>query len=256
MGRFDQVLRRVDRELEVREPERSRILLELAGDLEDLYREYRGAGCADREARLRAETWLAPDPASVGRLRDLHTPLLGRLLSPLSDIGRSRLETGALSLLTLVSIAGGLGALWVSPLVWPPGPAMVAILALGGLGTALAGRHALDVLLSSKRGVRVPEWIPGLPALSAASALTGAVGASLELRAALLSSSSSAATAGFPWERVGTAAGTATLGLVVALALALGWFWLVVRVRVVRNARADLREVGAFTTTEDTGRSR
>lgn len=247
MERFSHVLRRVDRELEVREPERSRILLELAGDLEDLYREYRKSGYPDREARRRAETWLAPDPGSVARLQYLHTPTLGRLLSSLSEIVRSRVETGALVLLTLVSIAGGLGALWASPLAWPPGPAMAVILAIGGLGTAVAGRHALDVFLSPERGIQVPEWIPGLPTLSAAAALTGALGASIHLRAAFLTSSPEATLAGPAWEIIGTAAGTAALGIVVALGLALGWFWLVVRVRVVRSARADLREVGTFT---------
>lgn len=251
MERFDRVLRRVDLELEVREPERSRILLELAGDLSDLYREYREMGCSDGEARRRAEAWLAPDRSSVDRLRRLHTPLLGRALATLSEIGRSRIESAALAFLALASIAV---AVWTirGTSIWPPDPWVVAVLVIGGVGLAIAGRRALDLFLSPDGGLRVSKRMPGLLVLSAASALAGALGASLHLHAALASASSGAA----PWQAIGRASATATLGLVVALALAIAWFWLVVRVRIVRGARADLHELVPFTFSPETGRSR
>ena len=251
MERFARVLRRVDRELEVREPERSRILLELAGDLEDLYREYREMGCPDDEARRRAEDWLAPDRSSVDRLRRLHTPILGRSLATLSEIGRSRVESGALALLVLASIAGALWTIRGSP-IWPPGLWVTLVLAIGGVGLAIAGRRALDVLLSPDGGLRVSTRMSGLLALSAASALTGALGGSLHLQTALVPAPPGAA----PWPAIGKASATATLGLAVALALGVAWFWLVVRVRIVRRARADLRELVPFTFSPETGRSR
>lgn len=56
------------------------------------------------------------------------------------------------------------------------------------------------------------------------------------------------------WGAVGTAAGTATLGVVAALVLALAWFWLAIRVRVVRSVRAELREIAPSFERETDGR--
>lgn len=253
MARFGQVLQRVDRGLEVREPERSRILLELAADLDDLYRAYRERGCSDEEARRRAEAWLAPDPGVLAVLRRQHTPLADRLLSPLSDVARSRLESAALTVLALASVAAGLGMLRTMPFGWPPGPAALVVLLLGGLGAAVAGRRALDVFVSPDRGFRVPAWMPGLLTLAAGSAAAGALGACLQLYAALGPAAPATPTEAYLWRAVGTASGTAALGIVVALALAVAWFWLVARARVARGARADLREVTAITDDQQGG---
>lgn len=242
MERFGRVLRRADAELEVREPDRSRILLELAADLEDLYRAYRERGHSEEEARRRAESWLAPEAGDLAALRRLHTPLVGRLLSPLSDVARSRLESTALTVLAVVAGVAGLGTLRATAFAWPPAPAAIVVLVLGALGAAVAARRGLDLFLSPDRGLQVPGWIPGLLTLAAASVVVGALGACLQLHAALGPSATAAPSAAYLWRVVGTAAGTAALGIVVALALGVAWLWLVARARVVRAARDDLRE--------------
>lgn len=246
MERFGRVLRRVDRRLGVREPERSRILLELAGDLEDLYTAYLARGYGEEEARRRAEAWLAPDDGSLDGLRRLHAPTAAAFLSALSDVARSRLETAALTVLALAGVAAGLGLLWSTPLLGPPGPAAVAVLALGGLGLGVAGRRALRLFVSPHGGRAAEGSLRALPSLAAASVVVGVLGACLELGGALGAVGEGAPSAGgtaggmVPWQAVGTAAGTAALGLVVAMVLALGWFWLVARLRSIRRARADL----------------
>lgn len=245
MERFAPVLRRVDRELEVRDPERSRILLELAGDLEELYRAYRSRGCSEEEARRRAEAWLAPDEASLGGLRRLHTPLAGRLLDSLSDVARSRLETAAFTVLALGAVAAGLWGLRDTGVLWPPRPAAAAVLAVGGAGLALAARRAVRLFLSA--GPASGTTAPGtLPVLAAGSIVAGALGASLELASGLVSVAAGGAATGTTrilWDAVGTAAGTAALGVIVAMVLGLAWFWLAARLRLVRSARAELREI-------------
>lgn len=276
MERFAPVLRRVDRELEVRDPERSRILLELAGDLEELYRAYRGRGCSEEEARRRAEAWLAPDEASLGGLRRLHTPLAGRLLDSLSDVARSRLETAAFTVLALGAVAAGLGGLRDTVFLWPPRPAAAAVLAIGGVGLALAARRAVRLLVSSDALASGATDLRSLPVLGGGSIVAGALGAGLELASALDAAAAAtagagagtsgsvpaaaAAAGGALWEAVGTAAGTAVLGVVVALVLGLAWFWLAARVRLVRGARAELREIAPYLENEtepsSDGRSR
>lgn len=244
MRRFSRALRRVDRRLEVREPERSRILLELAGDLEDLYRAYREQGSGEEEARRRAEAWLVPDDGSLEGLRRLHQPRLAGLASSLSEVARNRLEATALTVLALAAAAGGLAGLGTTPLLGPPGPAAVAVLVLGSLGIVLAARRAAWLLLSRDGGPPAPESLPGLVASAAGSAGVGALGGCLELERGLASAGAGgedpANLVTVPWEAVGAAAGTAALGLVVTLCLALAWFWLVARVRTIRRARSEL----------------
>lgn len=172
MARFGQVLQRVDRRLEVREPERSRILLEVAADLEALYRAYRERGAPEEEARRRAEAWLAPDGASRAELRRLHMPMSARLLSLLSGVARGRLEAALLTILSLGAVAGGLAMLRATPGLWPPGPAAVPVL---------------------------------------------------------------------------------VLGLIVALVLGLGGFWLVLRLRLVREVRAELEAVASLSSSDSQG---
>ncbi len=262
MERFGRVLRRVDRELEVREPERSRILLELSGDLEELFRAYRRRGCSEEEARRRAEAWLAPDGASREGLRRLHTPLAGRLLRSLSEVGRSRLETAAFTVLALGSVAAGLWGLRGTVLLWPPGPAVAAVLAIGGTGLAVAARRATRLFLAADGAPPREAHLLSLPVLAAASFVVGALGACFEVGSSLAAAAAAPTTAapsgapelasaavegvgaGAPealWGALASAAGTAGLGLVVALALTLAWFWLAVRARLVRDARAELR---------------
>lgn len=244
MERFSRALREVDRELEVREPERSRILLELAVDLEEMFREYRSRGVPEEEALRRAEAWLVPDAASAAALRRLHSPLAGRLLSSLSEVARSRVESAALVLLSAAAVAGGLWMAASAPGLWPPGPAAVAVLALAGAGAAVAGRHALDLFLGGAGDRGMSGRLPGLLALSGGAAVTGLLGGAVHLHRTLGSPPAGAGAASGPlFEGIGAAAGTATLGLAVGLALALAWFWLVARATLVRGTREELEGV-------------
>jgi len=251
MDRFGRVLRRVDRRLEVREPERSRILQELAVDLADLYRAYRDRGCSEEEARRRAEEWLLPDEDSLDSLRRLNRPLLERVLGPLSEVGRSRRETAVLTVLSLGAVAAGLAALGTSSLLRLSDPTVGAVGVLGALGLGLAARRALDLVVGPARRRRAVLPTVGLPALSAAAVLIGALGGCLELAHGL--TSAGAGASGRIWEAVGSAVGAGVLGLIVALLLELGWFWLEVRVWAIRRARAELRDVVRSIEHESTG---
>lgn len=271
MESFGRVLRRVDRELEVPEPERSRLLLELAGDLEELYRAYRRRGCSEDEARRRAEDWMAPDGGSIDELRRLHTPLAGRLLDALSDVARSRLETAVFTVLALGVVAAGLGGLRGTSILWPPGPVVTVLLGLGGLGLGIAALRAYRLVVvpdgavsSAADGRPLPSERASAPstllAVAAGAILVGALGAFVELEAAfaeasaLAASTTAAEAAGSAaaasasahralWSAASGAAGTVAVALLVALTLALAWFWLEVRVRRARLARAELLEV-------------
>lgn len=240
MGRFDRVLRRAERRLEAPEPERSRILTEMALDLEDLYRSYRDRGLGEAEARRRAETWLAPSPAALESLQTVHRPAFDRFLDRLGGTTRGRVELGLVALVSLLAVGGGVlsvlrsGALPASS----PGLWIVAALGVGGLAVGLSQGFALFV-----RGERPgPGWrrrIRRVLAASAAAALAGLLAGVVRLTVTL--APPEAEISSTLWAQVATASGVAAVGLSASLLLALLWLVLRARAAVVVRARRELR---------------
>lgn len=255
MTRFSRVLRRVESRLRAPEPERSRILMELAADLEDLYRTYRERGLDESEARSKAEEWLAPSTSALDSLRSVHVPAFERLLDRLSGTTRGRVELGIVSLVSLVAVGGSVYAALRSGAVAASAPTLwvVALLAALGLGAAVRQGYTLFV-----RGDRLrPGWrgrLHRVLAAAVASALAGLLGAGLRLSLTDAPAGAGADAAAF-WSQVATAATVAALGLSAALFLALLWLLLRARADAVARARAELREaVGALESGEsDTG---
>lgn len=139
MERFGRVLRRVDRRLEAPEPERSRILAEMAGDLKDLYVAYRERGLDEEEARRRALEWFAPSQEAVDGLRVVHTPWIERHLGRLGSSCRGWVEVGAAGLFAISAagarVAGVLRAEIDAVLFWGGFAALLGLIGtLGGVG--------------------------------------------------------------------------------------------------------------------------
>ena len=107
MNGFDPELREVAGRLELPEPTRSRILLELKGDLAALAESLRAEGVPDPEARRRAMATLLPDVQSLQALRTLHRPLWERLVDRFSEPARHRLERLLLAAMVATLVIGG-----------------------------------------------------------------------------------------------------------------------------------------------------
>ena len=86
--RFVPALRRISGELHLPEPTKSRVLLEMAADLEALYEHYRARGLGEEEAARRAEEKVLASPEAVQHLVLVHTTGYQRWLSRAS--GRLR----------------------------------------------------------------------------------------------------------------------------------------------------------------------
>ncbi len=74
MTRFAKVLKRAGDHLEVPEPTRTRILLEMAFDLENCYRHYLEQGCDEAEATRRAEEAFGASDEALQLLARIHQP--------------------------------------------------------------------------------------------------------------------------------------------------------------------------------------
>ena len=142
MSRFARVLSDADARLMVPEPARSRILLEIAADMEDLYGAYVGKGLSeeDAEAAVREHFDLSEDV--LRELVRVHDTPLQRSLENLSGHARgtwSRVLMVALALFVTV----GSGTLLFQGQLYRDASGLVWILMpLLALGLAMAGGQA------------------------------------------------------------------------------------------------------------------
>ena len=135
MSRFAGVLKRISDGLDLPQPTRSRILLEMAGDLEDLYEHHRDQGLDEEEALQRAEEAFVASDEALKHLARIHETSGG-----LTD--RVTRQVGSwwekiLLLIWLVAVILVAGAVItkvhffviISPFVWPIVGLAVAALA-------------------------------------------------------------------------------------------------------------------------------
>ena len=134
MSRFAAVLKKISDGLDLPDPTRSRILLEMAGDLEDLYEHHRAQGLGEEEALRRAEEAFAASDEALKHLARIHVADAG-LTDRISRQVGSWWEKVLLViwLLAVVLVAGAVVTrvhffVIISPFVWPiVGLALVAV---------------------------------------------------------------------------------------------------------------------------------
>lgn len=241
MTRFGPVLRRVESRLTVPQPARSRILLEMAADLEDLYAAYRARGLDEQEALRRAEASLGASTAAVEELVQVHRPAWERLLGRFSEGARSRWERAVLTGITTGGVAIGGGALLgggvlddASPFVWP-----VLLLAVAAFALALAVFFRLFVKQDHRQETLRSGLVP-LLVLAAAMVLLAGFGSCWEIyRLAHDVSSAGAWSLDLLLPRVRRSALVLALGLTVMLTVLLAWFHLRQRALSIEAAEAD-----------------
>ena len=125
MSRFAEVLRQVSDRLDLPQPTKSRILLEMGSDLEDAYRHYREQGLAEEDAVRRAQDAFAVSDEALKHLARIHHSggrLADRLLLQIGSLWAKVLLV--LWLLAVMLIASRVAATdsffeVVSPFVWP-----------------------------------------------------------------------------------------------------------------------------------------
>jgi hypothetical protein len=102
MKQFAPLLKKINRKLDLPQPERSRIILEIAMDLEDLYNFYRQKGLDENDAILKAEEKLALSDKTLDELREIHKSGYRKFLEKISENTRSRWEKTGLTVIILL----------------------------------------------------------------------------------------------------------------------------------------------------------
>ena len=145
MNRFAPMIRATSQRLDLPQPARARVLVEMAADLEDLFEHYLGDGASEEEAYARACERFGLSDEALRRLVEVHASPLRRILERVSERTRSRWERAMIILLTAFSAVTTLEVmmttnffLGASPLMWP-----VVALGLGALVLAVVKCYAL-----------------------------------------------------------------------------------------------------------------
>lgn len=126
MSPFRDILDELNRRLDLPQPIRGRILLEVAGDLDDLYRHFLAQDPDPERARQEALARLDLSPEAVSEMASIHTGGLRLLLARIGAQKLSRWERGVLAVVG-VFVALYTGRLLLTqdllrlagPFVWP-----------------------------------------------------------------------------------------------------------------------------------------
>ncbi|MFQ5604648.1 MAG: hypothetical protein ACE5HS_15365 [bacterium] len=101
MNRFAPFLKEVNEKLNLPQPTKSRILLEMAADLEDLFNYFRESGLDEAQALQKTEEMLRTNDETLAELVQIHDTGFRKFLNKLSEQAQTRWERVCLVLLFL-----------------------------------------------------------------------------------------------------------------------------------------------------------
>lgn len=241
MTRFAPELRELADRLEVPQPMRARILLELHGDLEDLDEALRREGVPPDEARRRAVAMLVPDSEAVAELERCHRPLWLRLVDRFSDPVRHGVERVLLALCVSLLFVLGFVGLRDADLFADPAPLVVPLLGIGLATLAVGVWKLFQLYVRKNHGLpALRRGLGFLPFAGLAALVLSVGGAALDLYAVAgnLAASGGGAETLLGWLRRDTA--MASLGLLIATLAGGLWLWVAAGVARIEQMDVDL----------------
>lgn len=228
---------------ELPHPARTRILLELVGDVEALSADLRRGGVPAEEAARRAADRVVPSDAALDALVRLHRPLYRRVTAAVPDSALRRWERASLLTVTTSILVGGLVLLSGQGLLSAPSPFLWPVLGLtvGVIGVVLWQGFLLFVRREHRPEI-LGRGLATLPALSATALLVAGAGTVTELwtlAATLEAGMPDPAPLLTAW--LFRTSVLLTTGLLSAIGGGLGWFLLAQGTAAIRG---DDQEVG------------
>jgi len=240
MSRFAGRLREISDKLDLPQPDKSHILLEIASDLDDMFQFYRGKGLGEEEAAKRAVEKLDLSDEALRELVEIHESGMRKLLGRISEQVRSRWERVLLAMaVILIAAYSGRQVLsaqlytQASRFVWP-----ILIFALAALVITIWQVYRL--FIKKDHDIRtLGVGLPWLLAAGAASLLVGLMGMMYEFhRSALMAIDEVDRSLVFLVETALRCSAMMMVGLVTAIAIGIVWFALMNKVRRIEIAEA------------------
>lgn len=242
MTRFDEAIVDLGNRLAIPQPARSRVLLEIAADMEDLYRASIAEGLSEDEARRRTLEQFGPSEEAIRDLVEVHSTAVKRLLDGLSEQARSRWERGLLAVLVVFAVfvggqplTGGRLLSGMTVLAWP-------VLIFAAIGFLIGTTRIYSLFIKKDHDMRrLRSGLSPLIALALVELLLGFAGAWVGLFLAVLRILDDIESSGiylFDWMLRSSA--TLCFSMIAAMLLALTWMVLVARVAAIEQAEAAL----------------
>lgn len=240
MSRFAGRLREIGEKLDLPQPDKSHILLEIASDLDDLYRFYREEGLGEEAAARRAQEKFDLSDEALHELVEIHESAVRRFLGRISEQARSRWERILLAMAVIVIAAySGRRILSVelyaqaSRFVWP-----ILMFALAALVITIWQIYKL--FIKKDHYIRsLGVGLPWLLATGAASLLTGLLGMMYEFhRSALMAVAEVDGSLVYLVDCALRCSAMMMVGLVTFIAIGIVWFVLMNKVRSIEIAEA------------------
>jgi hypothetical protein len=242
VSRFAATLSETSRRVNLPQHIRSRLILELAADLEDLFEHYTAQGLSEEEATARALEAAELSDEAVARLVEVHTSPAGQLVERLQERTRTLWERLIL-LVIAIFVAVGLGGMMLaegffsdaSPFLWP-------VAAISATGVVLVCWKVLGLFFVKDRDLRRRRTgLPSMLGLASLSFLLALFGVLVEMHQAALSVENDARSLAeqsiFCLARI---APLIVFSLTSAVVLAVSWFTLSSRVARMEHSQAAM----------------
>jgi hypothetical protein len=242
VSRFAATLSQTSRRLNLPQHITSRVVLELAADLEDLFEHYTAQGLSEEEATERALEAAELSDEAVARLVEVHASPTGRLVERLEERTRTPWERLILLLIALFVVIG-IGSEMLtggffsdaSPFLWP-----VAAATATGFALVLWKIYGL-FFVSDPDPRRLRSGLPSLLGLAALSILLALFGVLVEMHQAALSVENTALSlAEQSLLCIARIAPLIVFSLTSAVVLAVAWFALSSRVGRMEESQASI----------------
>jgi hypothetical protein len=175
MKQFTETLNALNDRLDLPQPARSRVLLEIAADLRDMYDYYRSQGVPPQDARQKAVEHCDLSDEALAELVRLHSSAWRRFMDRLGEQAQTRWERCLLVLmLVFIVVIAGRTAVSVDVFALAHVSVWVAV-SITAVATWFAGFKAFVAFVKQDHDVRRLRW--GLPALLVAAGADLVVGA-------------------------------------------------------------------------------
>jgi len=242
MTRFNEAFVELSARLAIPQPARSRVLLEIAADMEDFYQAFVAEGLPEEEARRRTLEQVGPSDEALQDLVEVHSTTVKRALDSFSEQARSRWERGLLAALVLFALVIGgppliAGRLLsgMSSFAWP-------VLFLAAVGVAIGAARVYSLFIKKDHDTRrLRSGLNLLLAVATIELLLGFGGAWVDLFLTvtrILDDIESSGIYLFDWMLKSSA--TLCFSMIAAMLLALTWMVLSSRVAAIEEAETAL----------------
>ena len=182
MRRFAQLLIRINDKLDLPQPQKSKILLEIATDMDELFDIYLKRGASEAEAMAKIEEKFSMDDETINELIALHDSGFRKFLDKLSMQAQTRWERAILFLAFLMISYMCLQAVTTADFLSTASKFIVPVMAIGSVSALLAIRKFYLLYLKKEHDLRrLRKGLTPFLLLAGLSLFTGTFGYFIEL---------------------------------------------------------------------------